>query len=74
MSKAKKFSIKEIKRCIEDIKEEAAVLDHEKAHILEDALRGSFIEYIAEEYEGEIADMAKEILSTDYIDFQRWYA
>jgi len=72
--KSKKFDMEEIKRQIELIKEAAKVKDHDKAHYLEDILYTQFISFVAAEYQGEIAEMAKEILSTEFIDFCRYYS
>jgi len=47
--------------------------DDEVAHSMEDNLRGAFIEYAAE-LPGELGEIAKIVLSTDALNFCRWYA
>lgn len=53
---------------------EAIKGDDESAHSQEDDLHETFIEYLADNYHGEIADMANEILKTRKINFARWCA
>lgn len=44
----------------------------EAAHGAEDMLRWQFIAYVAECEHPELSNMAKEILKTDDIEFERW--
>jgi hypothetical protein len=48
--------------------------DNESAHFNEDSLYEDFVIYIAKEGTGELAELAKEILKTQDIKFDRWYA
>jgi len=66
----------EINQRIEAIRELATRGDSEVAHIREDELREQFIIYVAtlEETLPSLAAKAKLILSTNDIDFERWYA
>jgi hypothetical protein len=61
----------EILGAISDIRYNAN--DDEKAHSLEDQLREWFIQDIANS-KNELAELARLVLSTNDIDFQRWYA
>ena len=60
---------KEIKRRIREIKYFQS--DDEKAHNCEGELYSDFILYVANT-EGELAEMAKMVLKTKDIDFNRW--
>jgi hypothetical protein len=62
----------DIEKAIKQIKGYAH--DPEFAHSLEDALRGRFIDYVANTAHVELAEMARLVLSTDEIDFPRWSA
>lgn len=48
--------------------------DNEQAHVVEDDLYREFVQYVAETAGGELAEMAKEVLKTRDIEFERWYA
>lgn len=48
--------------------------DDEAAHSREDRLHVEFITHIAENWHGELAEMAKEVLKTNAINFSRWCA
>jgi hypothetical protein len=48
--------------------------DPEAAHGEEDRLHKQFIEYIASHGPDPFAEMAKEVLKTEDIDFSRWCA
>lgn len=47
--------------------------DDEAAHSAEDTLYHEFVEFVATQ-DGPYADIAKEILKTQAIQFQRWCA
>jgi hypothetical protein len=53
---------------------EAMKGDDESAHAAEDVLRAGFIALVAEVGSPELAEMAREVLKTDEIDFCRWCA
>lgn len=61
----------EIKQRLGSIR--ACMDDNESAHCMEDSLRGDFILYVANNG-GELAEMAKLILTSDDFNFTRWYA
>ena len=48
--------------------------DNEAAHFAEDALHQEFIEHVAAADLGELSEMASLVLSTQEMDFTRWYA
>jgi hypothetical protein len=48
--------------------------DDEQAHCKEDSLRGDFLEWLAQTASDDIAERARLILTTDDMDFARWYA
>jgi hypothetical protein len=61
---------------LEYIKQEAAAIaamseDAEMAHATEDQLRADFIAHVAEIGTPELAEMAREVLKTDPLDFPR---
>jgi len=62
---------KDILKAIEGIKNIAD--DDEMAHSDEDALRESFIEYIATRKDS-LGEKARLVLTTNKINFVRWYA
>jgi hypothetical protein len=45
--------------------------DYEIAHSAEDSLRDDFILYVAEHGESGLAEMAREVLKTNELDFAR---
>ncbi len=47
--------------------------DGPTAHILEDNLYETFVKYVAEHGSSVLAAMAREVLKTKEIDFDRWY-
>lgn len=47
--------------------------DDESAHSMEDDLMAEFILYVSQ-LDGDLADMAKEVLKTQAIEFCRWCA
>ena len=53
---------------------DAMKADDESAHSAEDALRAEFIALVAEVGSQELAEMAREVLKTDEIEFSRWCA
>lgn len=64
---------------IEDVKKRVAEIeamkgDDESAHNAEDALYASFIQHVADTADGELAEMAREVLKTADISFARWCA
>ncbi len=61
---------KEIITAIEHIKEISD--SNEDAHIEEDSLREAFIESIAERKD-DLGEKARLVLSTNELDFERWY-
>ena len=61
----------DIIKAVQDIKH--SVGDNESAHSMEDALRESFIEYVATRKDS-LGEKARLILSTNKIDFERWCA
>lgn len=61
-----------IRDCVASI--EAMRGDPESAHGHEDQLRAEFIGWIARNSYSELAEMAREVLKTDAMDFPRWYA
>lgn len=61
----------EIKQRVREIEEMAS--DDEAAHSAEDSLRHDFIVLVAKGT-GNLAEMAKEVLKTSDIDFNRWCA
>lgn len=60
-----------IKTMIKEIKIYANDDDDEKAHATEDALRNDFIKQLSERND-DTGKLAKLILSTNDIDFNRW--
>ena len=66
------MDIEEIKKRIQEIASKSG--DDETQHGQEDALRAAFIEAVAREGSYPWAEMAKEILKTDDMDFARWCA
>ncbi|KKL82341.1 hypothetical protein LCGC14_1985690 [marine sediment metagenome] len=65
------MNLQEIQDFINVIKSEQK--DNEKAHGLEDALRDEFIESISKRKD-LLGKKAKLVLSTNKLDFGRWYA
>jgi hypothetical protein len=53
---------------------ELSTHDDEYAHWYEDDLYHDFVKHIADTEGGELADMAKAILKTEDVPFERWYA
>lgn len=66
------MTLDEIKKAVQHIEDIAG--DNESAHGEEDSLRAAFIAYVAETADGELAEMSREVLKTDDINFARWYA
>lgn len=66
------MNVEECKKRVDFIREIA--WDDESAHGNEDQLHHDFIQHIANSEYGELSEMAKEILKTDDIDFERWCA
>ena len=68
------MTIKEIERCLNSIRKsiDGGYIDYEVAHSEEDILHISFIKYVADNYEGEIAEKAKLVLSSTKIKFPRY--
>lgn len=66
------MTLADIKNRVEYIREISG--DDEAAHSEEDTLQRLFIAYIAEFGPSELSDMAKEVLTTETIDFERWFA
>ena len=66
------MNIETIRAYVEQI--ERTRRDGEAAHSMEDGLRNEFIEFIAEHGPEDLAEMAKEVLKTNEIEFSRWYA
>lgn len=63
---------------LEEIKEEVANIERNKrnrevAHQMEDVLRDDFICFVSKQ-DGEIGEMAKEVLKTSGIKFERWFS
>lgn len=56
------------------VKAEADRGDHEGAHVEQDSLRADVLKYLAEVAPAELGVLAKIALSTDDIEFHRWYA
>ncbi|CAB4197446.1 hypothetical protein UFOVP1309_14 [uncultured Caudovirales phage] len=48
--------------------------DDETAHSMENSLHEYFIQFVASNANKELSDMAKEVLKSSDIDFDRWYA
>lgn len=48
--------------------------DDAQAHILEDELYSDFVAFVASGEYAHLSDMAKLILTSKDIDFERWYA
>ncbi len=48
--------------------------DNEMAHVLEDGLYIDFVQHVAANGPTELAAMAKEVLKTRELSFDRWYA
>ena len=68
------MNLKYVKRCLKEIKETSEVeKDNEKAHLLEDILYREFVSYVADNYHGDLSDIAKEVMSTRDIGFTRYY-
>jgi hypothetical protein len=57
---------------INEIKQQAT--DDEGAHELEDMLYFDFVKFLSEQDNCEYSEMAKEILTTKNIEFDRWYS
>jgi hypothetical protein len=65
------MNVDEAKRRVENIAAQAG--DAEGAHSSEDMLYSDFVRFVATQ-EGDLAEVAKEILKTEKIDFPRWCA
>jgi len=64
------MNIKDIKKAIKSIEDSN---DPEVKHGIEDNLYIDFIKHVADSG-GELADLAKEVLKVDEMQFDRWYA
>ena len=64
------FDLGYVKRAVAAIEK-----DHldESAHMAEDILRAEFIAMVAEAGSLELAELAREVMKTDEIEFSRWY-
>lgn len=62
----------DILAAVAEIREFAQEEDDESAHTCEDELRADFIRHVANVSRGGLGLMAKEILETDKIKFNRW--
>ena len=62
-----------IEEKIQKIRDRAG--DDESQHSMEDGLREAFIKYVADQdVFGKLSEMAKLVLTTNEIDFERWCA
>ena len=66
------MNIRDIKELIQQIEAEVNKRDYEAAHGTEDILMGDFVKFIAENYIGEIAKMAKLIVTVKDKTHPRW--
>jgi hypothetical protein len=66
------MNIKSIQEDLEYLKEISG--DDEAAHGFEDSMYKEFVQFIVDNYKGEISKMAKELRKTEKIDFARWCA
>jgi hypothetical protein len=66
------MDIESIRASVELIR--ANQLDPEVAHSMEDCLHGAFLDHVAQHGPEELAAMAREILKTTEIEFDRWTA
>ena len=66
------MTIDDIKTELEHIKKIAS--DDESAHSLEDQLHKRFIQFIAGTADENLAKMAREVLKSSKIQFERWCA
>jgi len=64
------MTTEDINTTINKIKDE----DDESAHMLEDALQRRFIEYVASLEIPDLSEKAKLVLTTENINFSRWYS
>ena len=67
------MTIRDILKLIEEIKVAANDGDDEVAHTKEAALKGTFIESLTNRKD-ILGKKARLVLSTNKIDFSRWYA
>lgn len=72
MKKKMKMNLVTIQTRIKEIEEKR--WDDEAAHILEDALMADFIMFVQENGDETLSTMAKEVLKTSDIPFERWCA
>ena len=63
----------EARRAVRHIKAMSGAGDHEAAHSEEDELREAFIRFVSKG-RGQLAEIAKIVLSTEEVDFERWAA
>jgi hypothetical protein len=67
------LTLADIRAAVADI--DAIKGDDESAHGREDDLRRAFIQHVAAHGRpAELAEMAREVLRTDEMDFERWCA
>lgn len=70
------MTLQEVKDAVEEIRAHAASDDGPRAHSAQDRLYEKFIRHVAETAYGdlaELAEMAKHILTTADLDFDKWY-
>lgn len=72
MKKKMKMNLVTIQTRIKEIEEKQ--WDDEAAHNLEDALMADFIMFVQENGDETLSTMAKEVLKTSDIPFERWCA
>lgn len=72
MKKKMKMNLVTIQTRIKEIEEKR--WDDEAAHNLEDALMADFIMFVQENGDETLSTMAKEVLKTSDIPFERWCA
>jgi len=63
---------KEIRQRVEEIRDMQC--NSEGAHFAEDSLHRDFITYVAESFTGSLSTKARIVLSSQDIEFSRWYA
>ena len=66
------MNIKQVKDTVKKIKEISG--DSEYAHGVEDDLYRDFVKHVSESKNKKLSNMAKEVLKTKDMDFERWYA
>jgi hypothetical protein len=68
------MTLDDVKAALAETADWAKEGDDEMAHREEASLREDFIRHVAEAGPPELAEMAREVLKTEEIEFSRWFA